>query len=818
MSLVNFTIPNLTNGVSQQPATIRLPNQGEEQINANCRVTDGLSKRQPVQLILSGQMLDDAFVPAPVAIADDDCKMHMMKGQDSSGNTIVVQLMVQCSSGFIWATFLEGPNAGETHFQGTSAYLAGSTKKDIKFLTNGDTTYIMNKNKVVATLGTATNDTATNRQGTLVYVQQGFFGTRYSLTVSIKLASDGSNVQTVTCFYSTADSTGTDLSSLQTSNIASALKSALDTAITAGGSVMASETVVTLSKNWFSIAFDNDTYAATHRIEVEAFSSTSRAAIFAFNGNVIDYLTLPSTAPEGYVVKVQADASTTKDDYYLRYAGKNSGWLESKRLGFADYVDNTTMPIQITGLLTGSEVGTVANIAISPREVGDIETVPEPSFVGNKLNDMFIFNNRFGFLSKNNVIMSKIDEFSVFYRTTVGATLSADRVDLQAAIPTTRYSDLNFSIPFDKELILFGDSAQYSLSANTGFDVKTASLATLTEYEASKDVAPINIGSSVYFPVVRGAYSAVFDLARRDNTGLTAEEATQHVPVYIKGSIIELVHSTTENMVFCRTDSEKKTIYVQNRFVRETKLEQNAWHKWTVPNDILMIYVLGSRLYVTMVADDGLVIHRTFIDISLSLVTQTEETEITFNPFVDYNKLLSIGAEVSTTAWVGTDYYIAPEHVANLIGIDSKGYITRGVTAINAKLVSEALWVGIPFTFSYTFSEQTPASYGQNGKTVMQYARLSLLSMKIAYSTTGKFDVKIQPAGRDSFITYFTGNILGLANSILGRINIYTGVFKAPINNRSNSVIISIESAQPYPCTFNTVEWQGKFTNNSGRM
>lgn len=817
MSLVNFTIPNLTNGVSQQPITIRLPNQGQEQINANCRVTDGLSKRQPVELIFTGELIGAGGV-TPQVILDNDVKLHMMKGKDASGVPVVVQVTVQCSTGYVWASYLEGSNKGNTYYLGQYNYLLGSTKQDIKFLTNSDTTYILNRTKKVTTLGLTNSTTATNKQGTLVYVQTGFFGTNYKITAKIVTISTGAIVQTITANVQTLDSSVADVSSLQNTTIATNLKNAYNSAVTAGGGAFVTNTVVTSGTNWFQIAFNNDPYSVDHRLEVEVFSSTSRQAMYAFNGNVIDFLTLPATAPEGYVVRVQSDASTTKDDYYLKYAGKNTGWLESIQLGLVDGINNLTMPLQVKSLINDRTLYTVTNIPMKAREVGDLESVPEPSFVGNTLNDMFIFANRLGFLSKNNVIMSRIDDYDTFYRTTVGTTLSADRVDLQAAIPTTRYSDLHFSIPFDKELVLFGDSAQYSLSANTGFDVKTASLATLTEYEASKDVAPINIGSSIYFPIVRGAYTGIFDLARRSDTGLTAEEVTQHVPVYIKGAIIEMVHSTTENMVFCRTATDPRTIYVQNRFIRQATVEQNAWHKWTLPSDVIFIHVLGSKLYVTMKSVDGKKIIRTSIDISLSLITQSAATEIAFTPYVDFNKKLSVGAVIQTASWIGVDYYVPAEHQASLIAVDIKGSIIRGITAINAKLVTESLWVGIPYKFSYTFSEQCPAQYGQNGKTVMQYARLTLQSMVLSYVTTGKFDVVIQPAGRQSFTTYFTGNVLGLANSILGRINIYSGKFKFPINSRADSVTVTIESEHPYPLTFNTTEWSGKLNNNSGRM
>ena len=47
MPLVSGSIPNFVNGISQQPAPLRLPTQGEVQENAISSVVKGLSKRPP---------------------------------------------------------------------------------------------------------------------------------------------------------------------------------------------------------------------------------------------------------------------------------------------------------------------------------------------------------------------------------------------------------------------------------------------------------------------------------------------------------------------------------------------------------------------------------------------------------------------------------------------------------------------------------------------------------------------------------------------------------------------------------------------------
>ena len=51
MALVSKSIPNLINGVSQQPPEIRLPSQGEIQENGLASVAKGLEKRPGSEVI-----------------------------------------------------------------------------------------------------------------------------------------------------------------------------------------------------------------------------------------------------------------------------------------------------------------------------------------------------------------------------------------------------------------------------------------------------------------------------------------------------------------------------------------------------------------------------------------------------------------------------------------------------------------------------------------------------------------------------------------------------------------------------------------------
>ena len=65
MALINTSLPNLIQGVSQQPDTLRFDGQCDEQINALSSVTDGLKKRPNARFIKQLESLplaDGAFV------------------------------------------------------------------------------------------------------------------------------------------------------------------------------------------------------------------------------------------------------------------------------------------------------------------------------------------------------------------------------------------------------------------------------------------------------------------------------------------------------------------------------------------------------------------------------------------------------------------------------------------------------------------------------------------------------------------------------------------------------------------------------------
>ena len=145
MALVSTSIPNLINGVSEQPPSVRLQTQGEEQQNGLSSVVDGLVKRPPTEhkgffiTGLSSQKQTDmakAFV-------------HPIRNSDNSLHFMVIE-----KDGTI--NICDSDGVSQTVTNNASSYLSGLTNpsEELTATTVADYTFLVNKTKVVAKAST----------------------------------------------------------------------------------------------------------------------------------------------------------------------------------------------------------------------------------------------------------------------------------------------------------------------------------------------------------------------------------------------------------------------------------------------------------------------------------------------------------------------------------------------------------------------------------------------------------------------------------------------------------------------------------------
>jgi len=141
MALISQSIPNLINGVSQQPPSLRLNTQAELQENGLSNVVTGLSKRPSSKHIADLGVisnLDKAFI-------------HTIRRDENEFYSMVID-----TAGTIRVFDKDG--VSKTVTNNAASYVTGLTdpSKELAAVSIADTTFIVNKTKVVAK-GTTTS-------------------------------------------------------------------------------------------------------------------------------------------------------------------------------------------------------------------------------------------------------------------------------------------------------------------------------------------------------------------------------------------------------------------------------------------------------------------------------------------------------------------------------------------------------------------------------------------------------------------------------------------------------------------------------------
>ena len=158
MSLVSSTIPNLINGVSQQPPEIRLPSQCEIQENGISSVVNGLEKRPGTEHVkkLDVSSISGAFIHT--IQRDEDESYTLVVGAQDIAKTI-------SSIAYTTATTTTATITGHTFLSGESVVISGTTNFNgtVKVSSVTDANTVVFTQAVDSSTSTETSGTATGK-------------------------------------------------------------------------------------------------------------------------------------------------------------------------------------------------------------------------------------------------------------------------------------------------------------------------------------------------------------------------------------------------------------------------------------------------------------------------------------------------------------------------------------------------------------------------------------------------------------------------------------------------------------------------------
>lgn len=789
MPLVSRTIPNLVQGVSQQPEILRLPSQADEQINGFSSVVEGLKKRPPSKHI--AKISTTSFANSFVHTINRD---------------VTERYVISISANSIKVYEIDGTERTVVAQTGALNYLdATNPKQDYVATTVADFTFILNKQKVPQFDSTVTSGAKVEQA---VYtVLQGVSSASYSLTID--------NTQ-----YTSSGSTNGE-------TIRDNLFSAIQ------GSPPTDVTVVKIGVGSIGITKSSGTLA------VSSSDGYGNDASQVVKDTVQNFSDLPSPAINNMVVEVTGDAGNTFDNYYVKFEEFQDGdgvWKETVKPDIQVALDSTTLPHSLIRTADGNFRftqldGTTYQVGgtdfttpkYGQRVAGDEDSAPTPSFIGRKLNDLFFHRNRLGFLSDENVIMSRAGEFFDFFPETVTQLLDTDPIDI--ASTHTKVSILRHAISFDEELLLFSDQTQFIMSGEATLTASNVAINVATEFEADRQTKPKGAGSNVFFTFPKGDFTGMREFFIASDTDTKqADDITANVPVFIPKNVFKITSATNENILAILSSDTPNCIYIYQYYVSSGKRLQSAWHKWdygsTTTDNILNIDFIENTLIIVNERSDGVYLEKVDVsparvDTGATYLTHLDrkllETEVTTNydsatnittitlPYVINNTMKVVG-RVGGTNKAGREI---------LTNTQSGTSIT-----VSGDITNFKFFVGEQYEFLFKFSQQFVQLADSNGARIsVKEGRLQIRNWSVSFNNTGFFQTEVTPKARDTSSSTFTGTITGAG--LLGTVNLEDGDFKFSVQSRNDNLSIVLKNNSHLPSNFINANWEGYYVTQS---
>lgn len=884
MALVSDSIPNLIQGVSQQPDTLRSTSQLQAQENCYSSLVEGLTQRPPTEFValISETPLDSAFIhtinrtptqrfkaifsnglvqvydlegnPKTVNLADEThtllTAVSVINGQTfaiakapaetaldfvvsglgtatvtlqlstngsswsdvatrtSNGTTANVTIGSNVYMRVIVSSWTSGTVVASVTYKGFRYLLNSAPKTALRAMTVADYTFIVNT-EVTPAMSSAVVPTR-DEEG-LVFVKKGEYGSRYQIFIDETSRAD----------YSTST---TDVTTLSTKAIADQLYNDLIAWAGAGFTFTLIGSVIWIKKT------------SSFKLRVE--DAQGGSSLEVFKDSTTKFSNLPTEAPNGFKIGIDANPETTQGTYYVEAQTTQVGvafgpvsWVESVVAGIPYTFDEKTMPYGLIHEV--DDTFTFGPLPWEDRTVGDESSNLDPSFIGTPILDMAFYKNRLGFLADENFVFSEVGEYFNFWRRTVTQIKDNDVVDSRAT--DVKVSILRRSVPFNKSLILFSDQTQFEIPSTVPLTPKTVQADVVSNFESLTAVAPVNTGKVVNFLFDRENYVGMKEMFVSNSNSLVmeAEEVSAHIPAYIPSGAFSMSLSTLEGVSTVLTDGDPKSIYVYKTAWKDEKKVQSAWFRWNL-NDycasevkVLNADYIESTLYI-LVQRNG----KVFLEKIKLLPNRTDaySSYVTIlDRRIDDSQLPSAptyNAGTNETTFtlpydiLSTEMAVVTRSVADNTPYADVGRqltVTSAVVGtptlkVRGNFTTNPIWIGQRMFASADLSK----IYMRDNKNQIDPAsKLQLLKGAAIYSNTGSFTVRVTPEGRDASDYIFTGRIVGDINNVIGVASLSSGRFPFSILSNNERVKIQIFSSSFLPFRISSIEWEGNYTKRS---
>jgi len=535
---------------------------------------------------------------------------------------------------------------------------------------------------------------------------------------------------------------------------------------------------------------------------------------------------LPVVFKDGYVVKVTGENTDAADDYYIEFAANETGgfskgsWNETGARGLADgALDASTMPYQLKREIDGQGFKFVwSPISWKSREAGDADSNKAPSFIGERIEDLFFFQNRLGFLSQTEVSMSEIGELENFWRTTVLSVPDSDRIDFTAA--DLDGDVIRHATPFDRALMISTERSQAIVVGEPTVTPTNLAAPVVGRYRTLKMPPPVIMGQSAFFAEPGGEFAHVREFlpgeqADRVNDG----RITLGVPRLIPGDVRRLIAGSTEQMIsVLSSDKTKMYCYQYMRF--DQNLMVAAWTVWTFDAPIEDVSFTESSMYLLLTRNGESVIER------IDLGSDRSEDDEEFTIRLDGQAQLSLSGAYDLSN--NLTPFFCPFNIETTddltVVADGTGNFPKGYE-IPIELINEninnvylqgdwrseatSLIIGRKYIASTTLSRPLAQKQAGHGHSSILGAAQTCREFRCYLDATGYLKAKVQAIGGQSTSDEFLGEVVDVGQFDTSPLD--SSEFRVPIHADVEEFKLTLESDSTLPFTIINGAWDIRF-------
>ena len=476
--------------------------------------------------------------------------------------------------------------------------------------------------------------------------------------------------------------------------------------------------------------------------------------------------------------------------------------------------DNDIQPGDILGIREAGVVFTMKRVDWQTRQAGDDTTNKQPSFIGQKLTEIFFFRNRLCFTSGENLIMSGTGNLFDFWRNSVVDILVDDRIDVKSA--SASGGDFHKATYWNNDLYLWSDSAQFLLSGEPVLSAETISLNQISSYFNTPSVPPVVAGDVTYFCHATRGNGRVFSYHLPPEADSEAPpkafDMTIEIPTYISGEPEHMAVDEGLGILVMVTDTDADTLYVFSWTNINGEVAQAGWFKWDLPltSAVHSLTFIDGKLRLIVKRADGIFLEE--IDMNISVTPDDIEQVSYLDRRITEDDCSDVTYAASDTVFtlpyeVNIDQTTQGELAIYLRdGAFTKYTVTRAAagtaTVAGVDLSAANVYIGI----LYTARARLSPVYKRDREDVPETrGRLQLHRIDFHYHDTTELKIEVTPPGRSKQTTTITQQ------------DPADGTQRAGVHCQGERAIIELVADGAGGFRIGAADWEGTYKNRARR-